>query len=93
MTIVTARQLNEKGRRLDRVNRSVASVLKSMRAGAALHLEHHRSHERWWLSDGSEVPVEIARLAIKQPSIVSVGDSLFGFTPAQTYRYLEDYAH
>ena len=30
MTIVTARQLNEKGRRLDRVNRSVASVLKSM---------------------------------------------------------------
>jgi len=93
MTIASARQLGEKARRLDRLNRSVAGVLASMRAGATLHLEHHRSLERWWLSDGSEVATEIAHLAIKQPSIVSVGDSLFGFTPAQTYRHLEGNAH
>jgi hypothetical protein len=59
-----------------------------MRRGAALHCEC-RGRERWWLSDGTEIDVAIARCVIARSDIVSVGDSLFGFTPAQTYRFAE----
>jgi hypothetical protein len=41
---------------------------------------------RWWLSDGSEVDAQIARRVIEDQTVTNVGDSLFGFTPAQTYR-------
>lgn len=86
--ILTSSSLRNQARRLDRKVSSVATVLAAMRAGTALHLEH-RQGERWWLSDGSEVAAEIAHLVSRRPDVASVGDCLFGFTPAQTYRFVE----
>jgi hypothetical protein len=37
----------------------------------------------------TEVDIETARRVIEHPGVVSVGDSLFGFTPAQTYRFIK----
>ena len=88
MNVHTAAKLRNQARRLDRKVHGVASVLAAMRAGAALHLEY-RPTERWWLSDGGEVTTKIARHVIEHPGVVSVGDGLFGFTPAQTYRFVE----
>jgi hypothetical protein len=58
-----------------------------MRRGAALHCECRGCE---WLSDGTEIDVAIARCVIARADLVSVGDSLFGFTPAQTYRLAEE---
>jgi hypothetical protein len=89
MNIHTATKLRNQARRLDRKVHGVASVLAAMRAGAALHLEH-RPSERWWLGDGSEVTTKIAHLVIRRPDVAGVGDCLFGFTPAQTYRFVNN---
>jgi hypothetical protein len=88
--IHTAAELRKKARRLDQKNLSVAGVLSAMRAGAALHLEHRPGGERWWLSDGSQVAAGIAHLVIRHPDVAGVGDCLFGFTPAQTYRFVNN---
>jgi hypothetical protein len=40
----------------------------------------------WWLTNGSRVSSEVAKLVIFNPDITSVSDSLFRNAPGQTYR-------
>jgi hypothetical protein len=88
-SIPTPYRLNLQARRLDRRRLRVAGVIRAMRNdGLTLHLEY-RPTERWWLSDGCEVTTGTAIQVIAHSNIVSVGDTLFGFTHAQTYRFLE----
>jgi hypothetical protein len=88
--IHTPEKLRNQARRLDRRVNRVTRVVSAMHDGAALHCEY-RPHERWWLSDGTEVSAVTAHDVIEHPKIVGVGDALFGFTPSQTFRYVEDH--
>jgi hypothetical protein len=85
----TAARLRAQGRRIEKLNADIRRVVDQMRVGGlALHLEHHRKRARWFLSDGTEVSASTAHCVIACPEIVGCGDSLFGFTRAQTYRVI-----
>jgi hypothetical protein len=79
----------QSGPSLDRLNAGIAQVLDAMRRGAALHLEY-RPQARWCLSNGTEVSADVARRVIERRDVAAVGSGLFGFTPVQTFRYVED---
>jgi hypothetical protein len=87
--IPTAKKLEVLGRRLDRKNAAVRRVLHLMQfGGRSLHL-HFRNRPRWHLSDGREVPAEVANLVIQHRSVVGVGDALISGCAHQTYRFAE----
>jgi hypothetical protein len=57
--------------------------------GLALNVSHEKSGDLWWLSDGSRVGAEAAKLAVAHPDIINVGDGLGGGELSQTFRYVE----
>jgi hypothetical protein len=73
-----------------RIKLKVATVLTAMRRGECLILEHRWFGRSWCLSDGRAVDDEIAKVVVKNPHVVGVGDSLFKNTPSQTWRWAED---
>jgi hypothetical protein len=84
--IPTVSSLYRNRRRADRKLAAAALVLDAMRGGAALHLEY-TPPPRWTLSNGHEVPDEIARLVVASASVVGVGDALFAGVASQTFRW------
>ena len=86
---VSLEKLRANAPKLDRLNGKVASVLTAMQRGEALHLEYRWCGPVWCLSGGRHIPNEVARVAIQNPQVVSVGDSLFRDTRPQTYRWVE----
>jgi hypothetical protein len=84
------RQLTLQSRKLDRLNTRATQVVDAMRGGAALQLEFRYGAPRWRLTNGCEVHPEVARMVIRNPSITSVGDTLFVGCLAQTFRYVEE---
>lgn len=89
MPIHTFRSRRNVARRLDRRNLSAEAVVNRMYEGARLCLHYDRRRGPVWRLSviGAEVPDETARLVIKHPDIVAVGDALFDGVPSQTYRY------
>ena len=82
--------LHRQRARLDRRRLSVDRVIAAMRErGVALHVSHEKSGDLWWLSDGSRVTAETAKLAVVHPNIINVGDGLFGGELSQTFRCVE----
>ena len=75
--------------RLQRRLNNLLAALDEMRSGQALHLYYDRGRAVWVLTDGREVRPDIARLVIDGPSVVGVGDGLFGDCLGQTWRYVE----
>lgn len=73
--------------RLDRVNISIASALKAMRSGAALHLDHTPKGPPWQLSNGPRLTADVARVVVANPDVVAVDHALFRNTKAQTWRF------
>jgi len=87
MSIQTVSTLKRRRSRLDRYRRSADQVIAVMRKDElALHCSHEPKGDRWWLSDGSGVSSETAKLVILNADIVSVGDALFNNTPGQIFR-------
>jgi hypothetical protein len=80
----TAAKLRSRGRRLDKLNTSVANVLAKMRAGERLHLEYDNSGSRWLLSGTGAIPDKVARVVINYPGVEGADITFFG-CPAQTY--------
>jgi len=67
----------------------VRRVIAAMRdRGLTLHCELGCRGSSWCLSDGHGVEPAVAKLAITNPDIVSVGGALFADVPAQTYRFI-----
>src|SRR5262245_56105335 len=89
-SMITTHQLTNQSRRLDRLNAKVAEVLASMQAGSTLLLAYGSGGLTWRLSTGRYVAPEVARLVIKHPNIIGVGDTLpiIG-APSQTWRCAE----
>ena len=85
-----AAQLALQARKLDRLNTRVTQVIGAMRGGQALYLEFRYGAEHWRLTNGSEVRPQVARIVIRNPNIVGVGDVLFVGMLAQTFRYVEE---
>jgi hypothetical protein len=83
------RQLALQARKLDRLNTRTTQVIDTMRRGAALQLEFRYGAQRWRLTNGREVHPEVARMVIRNPNIVGVGDALFANLMSQTFRYVE----
>jgi hypothetical protein len=83
VTIPTVGRLRK--HRLD----NVASVLRQMRKGAALHSEFRNGKSDWWLTSGQRVDPAIAAIAIRNRQVIAVGAALFEGLPAQTYRFTE----
>jgi hypothetical protein len=93
MTIHTPGSLRAGRRRLEaRVGRleQAEQVIREMRDGAALHLQHAKSGPRWALSNGHQVSDDIAKLVVASASVVGVGDALFGECQAQTFRWWQE---
>jgi hypothetical protein len=89
-TVRTPNSLRRSSRRLDRLNRNVATVLDAMRAGCTLHLEFFSTGSRWKLSNGLYVNNTIALVVINNKHVCGVGDALFASAPSQTWRYIEN---
>jgi hypothetical protein len=86
--VPTVASLKRQRLRLDRQRQSADRVIAAMRdRGLALHLSHEKSGDLWWLSDGTRVAAEVAKLVVAHPNIVSVG-ALFRNAPGQTYRFV-----
>ena len=87
----TAESLRRIHRRQERRLQSREAILREMRDhGAALHLQHSPSGDRWHLSTGQAVHDTTARDIIGDRHIVGVGDALLPGVPCQTYRYTEE---
>ena len=75
---------------LDCRRRAADRVIANMRdQGQALDVSYEKSGDLWWLSDGTRVPAETAKLVIVNPDIVSTGDALFGNVAGQTFRVVK----
>jgi hypothetical protein len=83
-------QLRRNARKLDRLNSKISAVLTAMERGEALLLEHRWFGRAWCLSGGQRVDDEVAKIVVQDHNVVGVGDSLFGNTPSQTWRWTED---
>jgi hypothetical protein len=90
VTIHTADSLRNGRRRLDERIEKADQVIREMRAGAVLHLQHAKSGPRWALSNGRQVTDDIAKLVVASASVVGVGDALFGECQAQTFRWWQE---
>ena len=75
-------------RRLDRERKQAEVVISAMRDGAALHRQLGKQ-PRWFLSTGRAVADQIAQLVIFHHQVVGVGDSLFGPSLSQTFRWID----
>jgi hypothetical protein len=89
MIVMTADQLSRQSPRVDRRLRAIEKVLAAMRRGNALHHYYTIGVPVWVLSDGTRVGRDIAEAAIRNPSIVPVGEALFAGCRPQTYRYAQ----
>jgi hypothetical protein len=87
----TRRRLNRERYRRDRNRLTARQVLANMRSeGLALHCSFENQGERWWLTNGRRIEVEVAHLVINDVNVTSVGDALFLNASPQTYRYIEN---
>ena len=89
MTIHTTARQRTNRRRLDRLGASVDRVMAALRGGAVLQLSYGRRSAHWTLSNAIPVDDAVARLVIKNPNVVDVGDALFAEALAQTWRFSE----
>jgi hypothetical protein len=90
MTIHTVDSLRAGRLRLEkRVGRieQADQVIREMRAGATLHLQHAKTGPRWAMSNGRQVTDEIAKLVTASSSVVGDGDALFDGCQAQTFHW------
>jgi hypothetical protein len=87
MTIHTVSSLRAKRHRFETRLEKAEIVLAAMRHGCSLHLEYRKQGPRWALSNGREVPDNVAKLVIASSSVVGVGDALFEGAPSQTFRW------
>jgi hypothetical protein len=88
-SVPTVTSLRRTNSLIDRRWRAADRVIATMRdQGQALHVSHEKPKDIWWLTNGSRVSPEIAKLVIVHPDIASVGDAPFGGTPGQTYRHI-----
>ena len=86
----TAESLRRVHRRPERRLHSREAILREMRDhGAALHLQHSPSGDRWHLSTGQSVHDTTAREIVGDRHIVGVGDALFEGARCQTYRFAQ----
>ena len=93
MTIHTTDSLRAGRRRLaERVGRieQADQVIREMRVGARLHLQHAKTGPCWVLSTGRPVTDTIAQLVITSSSVVGDGDALFDDCSAQTFRWWQE---
>jgi hypothetical protein len=88
-TIPSPTTLRNASRRLDRRNAGVATVLKAMRDGQALHVEYFPTGPKWRMSAGRYVKDEVARVVINNEQVVGVGDTLFADGTPQTWLFAE----
>lgn len=88
-SVPTVASLRRIGSLNGRHRRAADRVVATMRdRGQALHVSHEKPKDIWWLTNGSRVSFEAAKLGIVHPDIASVGDALFSGTPGQTYRHI-----
>jgi hypothetical protein len=87
--VQTAGLLQRRHRRLDHNRKGAATILTKMQRGQSLNLSFERGMRRWLLTDGTAVTDAAAKIVTADPRVVSVGDSLFHFTPAQTWRWVD----
>jgi hypothetical protein len=88
-SVPTITSLRQQQRRVDRRRLSADRVIAAMRNdGFALHCSFERSGDMWWLSNGTRVSPEVAKLLVINSNIVSVGDALFCNASGQTYRFV-----
>jgi hypothetical protein len=85
-SIPTVPSLRRIRRRVDRNRLSANRVVALMHNdGLALHCSFERSGNLWWLTDGSRVSPEVAKLVVINPLVV--GDALFLNVRSQTYHF------
>jgi hypothetical protein len=85
----TPEKLQRQGRKLDKLNIKVCTVLAAMKGGEALLMEYRWYGRSWHLSRGRSVPDEVAQIVIKSMNVADVGDALQidGARP-QTWRWV-----
>ena len=84
----TANEHQRRMRKLDRLNRTVAHVLRHMQDNdTALRLEFIFNEPAWLLSDGSRVLDEVARVVVRDRHVVAVDRGLFRDGHGQAWRY------
>jgi hypothetical protein len=88
-SVPTVASLRRTNRLIARRRRAADRVTSAMRNdGLALHCSFEKSETRWWLSNGSRVSPEAAKLVTTHPDINNAGDGLFR-CPGQTFRIVE----
>jgi hypothetical protein len=77
------------GKRRPRRSNNAAAVLAKLEGGAILY-SGRAGDGRWWMSDGTTLTGNTAKVVTSNPRVVDCGDSLFAGVRGQTFRYLED---
>jgi hypothetical protein len=92
MSIPTPERLRRQARRLDRQTRSAQTALNAMRNGSALNLYFVLGTPTWTLADGRRVHAVTAKVVIRHPRVIDVGDALplSCSVQSQTYHYVEN---
>ena len=87
---ISIKRLNDRARRASRkseADRWVADhVIEGMRANGLTLRRTLGTTPSWWLSNGKSVTDTVAAIVTKSPSVVGVGDALFGREFSQTFR-------
>jgi hypothetical protein len=72
----------------EHVRHATQQAIRAMRDGASLHFSFENGRQHWRLTNGINLPREIAEQTIQHPHVVACGDCLFhGHSTSQTYRW------
>jgi hypothetical protein len=85
--IPTAHTLRARNRRVDRRLKRADNVLREMRRGSTLFLQHTKHGCLWTLTTGQSVHDDVARIVIASGSVTSCGGALFGDCLGQVWRW------
>ena len=88
---VADRHANRERRKKERDLKTADAVLRAMQVeGAALFVTHLPNTSLWQLSNGAQVSEAVARIMVKLPNVIGVGDCLIDDRNAsQTFRFVE----